>query len=192
MLNSVTREIPLRSNIPVDFEFSVRLLQSSPSFSVSPTSGVVPGNSETKIKVTFLPKRFATESVQIQLIVSQYDNPKLICLVTGSCSSKIVSLDIKPQHLFKTKKVNIDLANASPLDRARLRQSKNDELLNEATTDWDDVDVDKLNVELLENVNMWKSQTIVNRLLIEDPNKPRVRDIQNGNDVILCSFILNV
>uniref|UniRef100_H2Z575 Abnormal spindle-like microcephaly-associated protein ASH domain-containing protein n=1 Tax=Ciona savignyi TaxID=51511 RepID=H2Z575_CIOSA len=78
--------LPLYSHSPVEFEFQITVLQSHPSIVVSPLSGIVPGEGETDIAVTFTPMEYVTAHMTMQLVISQFNTKPFLCDVTASCS----------------------------------------------------------------------------------------------------------
>ncbi|PFX33812.1 Primary ciliary dyskinesia protein 1 [Stylophora pistillata] len=79
-----TKVIPLKCDIPVEFEFTLSYVQLHPAFTVEPMSGIVPGNGEVEVKVTFAPMDFSTAHMKLQLMVSQFNMSPLVCSLTGT------------------------------------------------------------------------------------------------------------
>ncbi|KAK2561244.1 Cilia- and flagella-associated protein 221 [Acropora cervicornis] len=109
---SVTHVVPLKCSIPVDFEFTLSYIQLHPSFTVSPMSGIVEGNSELEIK----------------LMVSQFNMSPLVCSFTGT-SEPGLAKRLKAKEWTKelpkapTSEV-LDPLLIDPLGRTRLKRLK--------------------------------------------------------------------
>ena len=81
---SKKRKLKLECKVPLDFEFSVEKIGTSPEFDVSPSSGIVSKGKPTEVVVTFQPLRSATSTVQFKLTVATSNSKPVICEVTGS------------------------------------------------------------------------------------------------------------
>ena len=78
--------VPLKCNIPVDFEFQLKFVQPHPAISITPTSGVVPANGQVDLTATYAPSDFSTAVMKVQLIISQFNTRPLDCTFVGHSS----------------------------------------------------------------------------------------------------------
>ncbi|CAB3977419.1 Hypothetical predicted protein [Paramuricea clavata] len=129
---SEMKNISLKSDVPVDFEYKINLLQSIPAIQVEPRQGVIPGIGSLDIKVTFSPTEFCTVHSKLQLLISQFNASPRTCHITG-CSApglKLKLLETKNgdigQHSESSKRTTIskplDPASIDPLYRSRLKK----------------------------------------------------------------------
>eukprot|EP00038_Savillea_parva_P009516 m.184001 g.184001 ORF g.184001 m.184001 type:complete len:929 (+) comp16004_c0_seq1:53-2839(+) len=82
---SVTRRIPLESNVPIAFQFSVLVTDPHPSFTISPTRGTVPAKGTTHIDVVYTPQSFSTSSFTFEFLLEQFNATPVQCECLGSC-----------------------------------------------------------------------------------------------------------
>uniref|UniRef100_A0A803JF57 Cilia and flagella associated protein 221 n=1 Tax=Xenopus tropicalis TaxID=8364 RepID=A0A803JF57_XENTR len=78
--------IPLRCSCPIDFEFCVEITQPHKAFTVSPTSGVIGGNGQASVGVTYTPSAYGTAHMNMNLLISEFNSKPYPCVFTGSCS----------------------------------------------------------------------------------------------------------
>ncbi|QDZ21819.1 cilia- and flagella-associated protein [Chloropicon primus] len=85
------RKVKLECKVPLDFEFTVEKLGTSPEFEVTPTSGVVSNNKPTEITITFQPMRSTTSTLQLKVNVATANSKPVFCDITGSGFPKNVN-----------------------------------------------------------------------------------------------------
>lgn len=173
-----TQTLPLKSACPVDFEFQLTVAQSHPAFTVHPLSGVVPGEGETAIVVTFTPKEYATAHMTMLLNVSQFNAQPLSCHVTASCSPQnaiAMHRSIKDlDEMFKeTKLLDPRLLRPIQIARKRRRARPKSETGKEIEKDG-----------LFFSVNI-DNQHAVNNVLNQKAGKLRVKDMQKSYQINL-------
>ncbi|KAJ7384106.1 hypothetical protein OS493_023430 [Desmophyllum pertusum] len=124
----ITQMIPLKCGIPVDFEFTLSYVQLHPAFTVEPMSGIVPGNSEVQVKVTFAPMDFSTAHMKLQLVVSQFNMSPLVCSFTGTSEPGLTKRLIEQAWTAELPPVPpsgiLDPVLIDPLGRTRLKKLK--------------------------------------------------------------------
>lgn len=81
----VTKSIPLKCDVPIDFEFNVKVTDPSPEIKISPSKGTLPANGSTEINVTFTPLAFSTASSTFEVTLNQFGATPMKCNVLGSC-----------------------------------------------------------------------------------------------------------
>eukprot|EP00731_Ephydatia_muelleri_P007799 Em0004g137a len=86
-----TKTFCLQSDVPVAFEFKITFLQSHPTFTVQPLSGIVPGHGKAEVSVTFAPNEFNTAVMTLQLELSQFNCSPVVCTFTGNSSPEIAA-----------------------------------------------------------------------------------------------------
>lgn len=79
---SVFKKVKLTSPLPVDFLFKLHY-SGHPSLSVSPSSGIIPGEGTVELKVSFCPTEYITASGVFELCIQQHDNPVYRCTLTA-------------------------------------------------------------------------------------------------------------
>ncbi|OCT63230.1 cilia- and flagella-associated protein 221 [Xenopus laevis] len=92
--------VPLRCSCPIDFEFCVEIIQVHKAFTVSPTSGVIPGNGQVNVVVTYTPSAYGTAHMKMQLLVSEFNSKPYSCAFTGTCSPGAPGSEEITQKLF--------------------------------------------------------------------------------------------
>eukprot|EP01135_Chromosphaera_perkinsii_P003986 Nk52_evm29s265 gene=Nk52_evmTU29s265 len=80
---SVTKSIPLSSDVPIDFSFEVNIPKPHPFFTVFPERGTIPGNGQTKIDITFLPQDYTTAMMTLEINISQFNFVPFVCEFSG-------------------------------------------------------------------------------------------------------------
>ena len=96
-LGAVARKaLPLRSAVPVEFEFAVQMLASAPDVTVEPLSGVVPANGECSIVLRYTPSRFATAAARFRLSLSSLAFEPIEVEVVGSA---LGPTEVRKEHL---------------------------------------------------------------------------------------------
>lgn len=82
--------IRLKCSIPVDFSFKIQVLKPHPYFSISPTSGFIPGDGSVDINITFYPYTLGSCIVTLRLEIGQYGFEPIDCTVSGIAVSGLV------------------------------------------------------------------------------------------------------
>lgn len=123
---SVQNTFTLSCDVPVDFEFKLKLLQSNAAFTVQPMEGTVPANGNVEIKVTFSPSEFQTSSIQVELSISQFNSKPITCSISGSSmpglqKEKVMKEWLKTEETLQESGI-FDPQCITPLDRSRLRK----------------------------------------------------------------------
>mmetsp|Transcript_4936 Transcript_4936/g.12476 ORF Transcript_4936/g.12476 Transcript_4936/m.12476 type:complete len:999 (-) Transcript_4936:141-3137(-) len=81
---TASKTVPITCTVPVDFEFSIRVLEPHPDMEVFPLQGLVPGEGEAVIEFLYCPSRMATAEMVIEVSISQFGFKPQICSVVGS------------------------------------------------------------------------------------------------------------
>uniref|UniRef100_A0A383WQ08 HYDIN/VesB/CFA65-like Ig-like domain-containing protein n=1 Tax=Tetradesmus obliquus TaxID=3088 RepID=A0A383WQ08_TETOB len=81
---STTQQLQLSCKLPLDFGFTVTVTKHNKAFTVSPMSGTVPANGSAAISITFMPASLATEELQLQVLLDEYNAKPMPVTVTGS------------------------------------------------------------------------------------------------------------
>ena len=80
----VTREIPILCDVPVEFEFNIKVLVPHADMNVSPLEGVVPAEGQAVITFSYKPSIMATAQMTIEINISQFGFKPVRCTVIGS------------------------------------------------------------------------------------------------------------
>ncbi|XP_073408000.1 cilia- and flagella-associated protein 221 isoform X2 [Dendrobates tinctorius] len=83
---------------PVDFEFCIACSPPHKDFTVSPTSGVVPGGGLLEVSVTYTPSSYGTAQVRLELLISEFSAGPRVCVVSGSCCSLLTTRAVRPEE----------------------------------------------------------------------------------------------
>jgi len=78
------KRIPIKCKVPVQFEYNLEVQIHHPYFTVTPLSGIIPGNGFADITIQFVPLSYETASIDILVSVSQFNFQPFVCTVTGS------------------------------------------------------------------------------------------------------------
>ena len=114
----VEKRLPLKCNVPIDFEFRVRVLEPHAYFTVEPLEGtlekkfedvriyvgIVPGNGQVDICIRFTPRSMRTAICRIQIDLAQFGFTPFVCELLGSCQpsdpNEIELYDISKYYLI--------------------------------------------------------------------------------------------
>lgn len=81
------KSVPIICNVPVDFEFSINVLQPHPDMELEPLEGSVPGEGRAVIDFYYTPSRMATAEMIIEVSISQFGFKPIVCRVVGSAGA---------------------------------------------------------------------------------------------------------
>lgn len=70
---SYHKTVEIQSNCPVSFEYEIRPTVPHPDIKVSPVSGDIIGNQDTKITFTYSPTTFTTADAEFEIRTSEFD-----------------------------------------------------------------------------------------------------------------------
>nr|CAB3230180.1 primary ciliary dyskinesia protein 1-like [Phallusia mammillata] len=136
-------------------------------------SGIVPGEGETDIIVTYTPKEYVTANMTIQLSISQFNTEPMPCHITASCTPVVKQITAKSikdlDDLYKQTKI-FDPRCISPLQMARRRQKSTYRKLPEREVEYEGFQFPtKLN-----------TQHAVNSVLMQEKGKLKVKDLREA------------
>ena len=77
------RRFTLECNVPIPFEYSLKVSGDCEHFQAGPLQGEVPANGTADIVVRFRPSKAATSVSEIELNVAEFNSKPLICRLTG-------------------------------------------------------------------------------------------------------------
>lgn len=81
---TIRKLVPISCDVPVDFEFSVRVLEPHPDMEVGPMQGFVPGEDTAYVTFAYTPSRMATATMTVEVSISQFGFKPQKCAVIGS------------------------------------------------------------------------------------------------------------
>ncbi|XP_071487627.1 cilia- and flagella-associated protein 221-like [Diadema antillarum] len=188
-----TKVIPLKCNIPVDFEFQLKFVQPHPAISITPTTGVVPGNGQVDLTATYAPSDFSTAVVKMQLIISQFNTKPLDCTLIGYSSpglavpqkSKTNQSDVGTEGPLSPANTamnasQLDPHSISPISMARRKRQYKGTVkkvtIKEKTKPANE-GVEKEGVRFPQNLDVQHS---VNAVLIQTPGKLTVKELREA------------
>lgn len=119
---SVTRSIPLESNVPIAFDFSVLVTEPHQAFTITPSRGTVPANGATNLEVVYTPQSYSTSTCKFEFLLEQFNASPVTCECLGSCrpgmaTEKIVK-EAKRASKAKVQGVGSPKVPTSPPKRA--------------------------------------------------------------------------
>ncbi|XP_073503665.1 cilia- and flagella-associated protein 221 [Phyllobates terribilis] len=83
---------------PVDFEFCIVCSPLHKDFTVSPSSGVVPGWGQLEVTVNYTPSTYGTSQVRLELLISEFNARPRVCVVTGTCCPLLTTRTVQPEE----------------------------------------------------------------------------------------------
>jgi len=119
---TMSKIVPLKCHVPIEFEFELKIAKPHPFFEVFPLQGVIPANGQLDITINFHPLRLHSASMEIEVNISQFGFEPFVCTLTGAgqpetSSSEPLALEVtrrrksaddtKIEKMKKTKKVDI-------------------------------------------------------------------------------------
>merc|ERR1712070_1137919 len=109
-----TKVVPLRCQVPIQFEFELKIAKPNAFFEVSPTQGVIPANGQVDITFNFHPLRLHTATMEIEVNISQFGFEPFLCVLTGvgqpdTSSSEPRSLDLPRTLQIEDTKISSKL-----------------------------------------------------------------------------------
>ncbi|KAK9804223.1 hypothetical protein WJX72_001932 [[Myrmecia] bisecta] len=78
------QRISMECKVPINFEFEIVPVKANPLFNVFPSAGVVPANGSVEITVEFCPSRLATEVLELEVRLAEFNSSPVRCTVSGS------------------------------------------------------------------------------------------------------------
>lgn len=169
--------LPLRCNVPIDFEFQLTITQPHSAFNVDPMSGIVPANGEVSICVTFTPSEFSTAHMCLQLLVSQFNAKPFNCHITG-CSAPGLAKEITLAETVSSveeEPESLDPRCITPVDRIRKRRKENASQRLSNSSKSREVEFD--GIKFPSNLD---TPYAVAQVLNQEPGKLRMKDIREA------------
>jgi len=81
---SVTKKIPLRCTVPIDFDFKVDIVEDHGYFNLEPMEGTILAKGATDILITYTPQTYSTVTMSFDVTLSQFNSKPLRCNVLAS------------------------------------------------------------------------------------------------------------
>ncbi|XP_059153002.1 cilia- and flagella-associated protein 221-like isoform X2 [Physella acuta] len=171
----LSKTFPLKSMVPVDFEFIFKYIQPHPAFIIEPMSGIVPANNEIEITVTFAPFEFQTALMTVELILSQFNSKGIICSFTGVSEPGL----LKAKTMASLRSEVLDPRSVSPIEMARVKKT-----LTKKTIDSRQVLSAPAHVNLERNGIRFPARIdnphAVAKILLQEPGKLKVNEIRQN------------
>lgn len=82
--DSVVKFLELKSDVPVAFEYRVRVLENDPQLKLMSFEGVVPENGQLRLQVTYQPTRLGTARLRLEVEVSELESEPRIVDILGN------------------------------------------------------------------------------------------------------------
>jgi hypothetical protein len=204
-----TKVLPLRCKVPVDFEYSINILEASRDITVSPMQGTLSAFSSAKINLLFKPTRCRTTHCTFEVVISGAEIEPLQCHVTGTgISPHTVTGDLtrtKKESLETTHKQEIQrkrMAMTATLNRSRLRQPTKSSRKTKTRAEtratmrsasslsgvsgggagFDSDDDDDVPIRVPEELNLF-TQTAMNRLLNQRKDKDDLHEFKQKLEI---------
>lgn len=81
---TMTKVVPLKCHVPIEFEFELKIAKPHAFFEVFPTSGIIPANGQVDITINFHPLRLHSAFMEMEVNVSQFGFEPFLCMLTGA------------------------------------------------------------------------------------------------------------
>lgn len=139
----ISKRFELISDVPIQFEYDLRILNPSMEFAIFPLRGIIPAQGSAWITIDYLPKRPTTSQIQIQVNISQFKFQPFVCTICGDAKIyplpmiKIVNKEQEERlKLIKQKKQKIELmfGNQSQQQKAFNKLTLQQQNLKQPTT----------------------------------------------------------
>nr|XP_054768030.1 cilia- and flagella-associated protein 221-like isoform X1 [Lytechinus pictus] len=179
--------IPIKCNIPLDFEYQLKFIQPHPAITITPMSGTVPGNGQVELTATYSPSDFSTAIMKLQLIISQFNTKPLDCTFIGH-SSPGLAVPPEAQPIDTTTEgplspvntaVQLDPQSISPISMSRRKKGtgktakKKTVTVSKPTKEG----TEKNGVRFPSNLDVQHS---VNAVLLQTPGKLTVKELREA------------
>jgi hypothetical protein len=92
---SITKKIPLRCTVPIDFDFKINIVEDHGYFNLEPMVGTIPAKGATQILITYTPQTYSTVSMSFDVTLSQFNSMPLRCNVLASAKPGVAMEDHK-------------------------------------------------------------------------------------------------
>eukprot|EP00057_Strongylocentrotus_purpuratus_P017944 XP_011672418.1 PREDICTED: cilia- and flagella-associated protein 221 [Strongylocentrotus purpuratus] len=180
--------IPIKCNIPMDFEYQLKFVQPHPAIAITPMTGTVPGNGQVELTATYSPSDFSTAIMKLQLIISQFNTKPLDCTFIGHSSPGLAILQ-ETQHTDTATEgplspvntaVQLDPQCISPISMARRKKGTGKTGKKKTVTvvkPTKDQGTEKNGVRFPANLNVQHS---VNAVLLQTPGKLTAKEIREA------------
>eukprot|EP00057_Strongylocentrotus_purpuratus_P014945 XP_011669419.1 PREDICTED: cilia- and flagella-associated protein 221 [Strongylocentrotus purpuratus] len=179
--------IPIKCNIPMDFEYQLKFIQPHPAITITPMTGTVPGNGQVELNATYSPSDFSTAIMKLQLIISQFNTKPLDCTFIGHSSP---GLSVKKPNTLTTATegplspvntaIQLDPQCISPISMARRKKGTGKTAKKKTVTvvkPTKDQGTEKNGVRFPANLNVHHS---VNAVLLQTPGKLTAKEIREA------------
>mmetsp|Transcript_21541 Transcript_21541/g.50695 ORF Transcript_21541/g.50695 Transcript_21541/m.50695 type:complete len:904 (+) Transcript_21541:118-2829(+) len=84
--DSVSRTLSFSCKVPIEFEFSITVLDDNPDLEIYPLRGTVPANGQVDVVIRYCPSRMITLRVRAVLEMSQFGWKPLTCVITANAA----------------------------------------------------------------------------------------------------------
>lgn len=81
---SMSKIVPLKCQVPIEFEFELKIAKPNTFFEVYPLQGVVPANGQVDITFNFHPLRLCSAFMDVEVNISQFGFEPFTCSLSGA------------------------------------------------------------------------------------------------------------
>ncbi|ORX59350.1 hypothetical protein BCR36DRAFT_408845 [Piromyces finnis] len=102
-----TKTIPIKCNVPIDFEFKIDITEPNPFYNIYPLKGIIPALGSLDIVIEYKPCSHQSSHLTFQINISQFNFKPYTVKVFGSCHPNILlqkTNDLIKQVYGKKKK----------------------------------------------------------------------------------------
>jgi len=171
---SITQGVKLECKVPIEFEYSISVLNQNPEFSISPASGIVPANGCQEVEITYSPQRMTTSELLLHVTISQFGFKPLLCRVMASAEpGKPMRSKAELEGLAKTlvaKQRPKSASTSRSKRRSRKKKKKSAKAKAKATQRINDVRVPE----------SLDSHSAVNFVLTQQPGKLKLDELREA------------
>lgn len=107
-----TKKIPIRCNVPIEFEYELKIINENEDITIYPLNGIIPANDTTEVLIQYHPSNFTTANCDISVNISQFNFEPFNCHISGFSSPNSTTSDLlyqKTNNYDQTHKEDLTL-----------------------------------------------------------------------------------
>ncbi|KAJ9510217.1 hypothetical protein QJQ45_015701 [Haematococcus lacustris] len=119
--DKLTKRVKMQCKVPIEFEFSIRVIKANPCFKVEPLEGIVPAHGHASVSVTFEPLTLSTQELVLEVAVAEFNSQPVRCTVTGSAAAGLTRNKLLQQALTEEEQEQDHAQSKSTADSGSLK-----------------------------------------------------------------------
>ncbi|KAG4108040.1 hypothetical protein H8356DRAFT_1379827 [Neocallimastix lanati (nom. inval.)] len=85
-----TKTIPIKCNIPIDFEYKIEITEPNPFYNIYPLKGIIPALNSVDIVIEYKPCSYRSSHLTFQIEISQFNFKPYKVKVFGTCQPNLL------------------------------------------------------------------------------------------------------